>query len=81
MADREIHTHTSSGSSGVGILGVIVGAALVIGAIVFFAGGFNIAGGGGEGGGDKTSVTINADKPSAPSAPKAPSAPSTTGAR
>jgi hypothetical protein len=57
MADR---IYTSGGGSGMGILGVIVGALLVIGAIVFFMGGFN--GGGKIGGGP--SVTINA--PSAP---------------
>ncbi|MGH6742440.1 MAG: hypothetical protein ACREDY_26005 [Bradyrhizobium sp.] len=60
MADR---IYTSGGGSGMGILGVIVGALLVIGAIVFFVGGFN--GGAKTGGGP--SVTINA--PSAPHLP------------
>ena len=69
MADR-IYT---SGGSGMGILGVIIGALLVIGAIVFFVGGFN--GGGKSGSGP--SVTINA--PSAPSAPRLPTP--TTGSR
>jgi hypothetical protein len=77
MADREIHTHTTTGGgSGVGILGVIIGALLVIGAIVFITGGFNIASNEGGGG---TSVTINA--PEAPKAPAAPGGPATTGAR
>jgi hypothetical protein len=53
MADREIHTVTSGGSSGVGILGVIVGALVVIGAIYFFVGGNGKSGNG-------PSVTINA---------------------
>jgi hypothetical protein len=71
MADREIHT--SSGGSGVGLLGVILGAVIVIGVIFFAAGGpswFAKNGGGGS------SVTINA-----PQAPAAPKAPSTTGSR
>ena len=71
MADR---IYTSGGGSGMGILGVIVGALLVIGAIVFFVGGFN---GGGAKTGGGPSVTINA--PSAPSAPRLPSP--TTGSR
>jgi hypothetical protein len=66
MADREIHTYTSGGSSGVGILGVIVGALLVIGAIYFFVGGF---GGNGKAG-KAPSITINA-----------PQLPATTGSR
>ena len=53
----------------------------MIGAIIFFAGGFNIAGDGGKGAGDKTNVTINTNKPATPSTPKGPSAPATTGAR
>jgi len=65
MADREVHTHTSSGGAGVGVLGVVVGAALVIGVIVFFAGGTKMFSSGGAG----PSVTINA-----------PSAPNTSGA-
>jgi hypothetical protein len=71
MADREIHT-VSSGGSGMGILGVVVGAIIVIGAIFFVAGGsdwFSKSGGG-------PSVTINA-----PQTPAAPKAPSTTGSR
>jgi hypothetical protein len=66
MADR---IYTSGGGSGMGVLGVVIGALLVIGAIVFFMGGFN--------GGTKTagpSVTINS-----PSAPHLPSP--TTGSR
>jgi hypothetical protein len=70
MADR---IYTSGGGSGMGILGVVIGALLVIGAIVFFMGGFN--GGARTGGGP--SVTINS--PSAPSAPRLPSP--TTGTR
>lgn len=66
MADREIRTYTSGGSSGVGILGVIVGALLVIGAIYFFVGGFGSNGKAGNG----PSITINA-----------PHLPSTTGSR
>jgi hypothetical protein len=72
MADREIHTSSSSGS-GIGILGVVVGAIIVIGVIFFVAGGSNWfakSGGGGP------SVTINA-----PQTPAAPKAPSTTGSR
>jgi hypothetical protein len=75
MADREIHTHTSSGGGGVGILGVIIGALLVVGAIIYFTGAFNVASN--DGGG--TSVTINA--PEVPKAPAAPGGPATTGAR
>ena len=70
MADR---IYTGGGGSGMGILGVIIGALLVLGAVVFFAGGFN--GGAKTGGG--SSVTINA--PSAPSALRLPSP--TTGSR
>lgn len=66
MADREIHTVTSGGSSGVGILGVIVGALVVIGAIYFFVGGFGGHGKAGNG----PSITINA-----------PHVPATTGSR
>jgi hypothetical protein len=69
MADREVHTYTSGGS-GIGILGVIIGAVLVIGAIVFFAGGINMNGKGGGG----PNLTVNT-----PSAPKI--APSTSGSR
>jgi hypothetical protein len=79
MVDREVHTH-SSGGGGIGVVGVIVGAILVIGAIFFFAGGPGwFAGNGGQ-----TSVTVNTPNPPASRAPSAPapSAPApTTGSR
>lgn len=61
MADREIHTHTTTGgSSGIGLVGVVIGAVLVLGAIFFFAGGPAWFGGDGDGG---TQVTIEQGAP------------------
>jgi hypothetical protein len=62
-----------------GILGVVLGAIIVLGVIFFFAGGRDwIAHSGGGG----ASVTVNTPKaPSAPAAPAAPKAPATTGSR
>jgi hypothetical protein len=74
MADREVHTTTTTGgSSGIGILGVIVGAVLVLGAIFFFAGGADWFDNGGG-----TQVTVK--QGSGLSSPAQPTSPgSTTG--
>lgn len=76
MADREIHTTTTTGgSSGIGILGVIIGVVLVLGAIFFFAGGpawFD-----GDGGG--TQVTIEQSSPSSPAGSGSSGSPATSG--
>jgi hypothetical protein len=78
MEKRVIHTRTESSGGGFGVLGVIIGALIVLGAIFFFAGGSDMfARNGGGASGNGPSVTINT--PAAPSAPKAPSAPATTG--
>lgn len=66
MADREIHTHTRSGGSA-GLLGVIIGAALVFLAIVvFFGGGWF---GGHQPAGPQVTVNTPAPSDNAPAAP------------
>lgn len=70
---KEVHTSDGGSSGGFGILGVIIGALVVLGAVFFFAGGTDMFAG--KSGG--SSVTINA--PSAPATPSAPRAPATTG--
>ena len=78
MDEKRVVEVRESGGGGFGILGVIIGAVLVLGVIFFFAGGMDkIAG---KGGGSGPSVTINtgSSAPSAPSAPARPAAPSTT---
>lgn len=76
MADREIHTTTTGGSSGIGILGVIVGALLVLGVVFFFAGGPNWFG---TSGGGSTEVTVKQSGPSTPATPKSSGSTTTTG--
>jgi len=74
MARREVReVHHTSGGGGFGILGVIIGALLVIGAVAFYANESGMFAGKSNSG---PSVTVNA--PSAPSAPAAPRAPATT---
>ena len=74
MVKRVVHT-TESNGGGFGVLGVIIGAVIVLGAIFFFAGGSDMFARNGAGSSSSgPSVTVNA-----PAAPKAPSAPSTTG--
>lgn len=72
MADKEIHHYDSGGggSSGMGaILGVVIGAVLVIGVLYAVAVNWN----GGSGG---SKVSVNVPAPSAPAIPSpAPSAP------
>jgi hypothetical protein len=64
---------------GFGVLGVIIGALLVVGVIFFFAGGMDrIAGNGGGSSGPSVTVNTGSSAPSAPSAPSRPAAPSTT---
>ena len=77
MAKREVReVHTSSGGGGIGILGVIIGALLVIGAVAFYA---NESGMFASKSNSGPSVTVNAPSaPSAPAAPSAPRAPATT---
>lgn len=69
MARRKVVVERSSGG-GMGVLGVVIGALLVIGAVFVFANGSDMFAS--KGGG--TNVTINA-----PKAPSLPSMPSTTG--
>ena len=73
---KEVH-HTSGG--GFGVLGVIIGALLVAGAVFFFAGGSDMFAN--RGGGSGPSVTVNTAPSSGPSVtrPITPSAPATTG--
>jgi predicted phage tail protein len=73
---REVH-HTSGGGS-FGVLGVIIGALLVAGAIFFFAGGPEMFAD--RGGGSGPSVTVNTPSGGSPGTrPVTPSAPATTG--
>ena len=79
MARREVREVHTSGGGGFGILGVIIGALLVIGAVAFYANESGMFAGKSSSG---PSVTVNAPSaPSAPSAPapSAPRAPATTG--
>ena len=78
MAKRVVkEVHTSSGGGGIGILGVIIGALLVIGAVAFYANESGMFAGKSSSG---PSVTVNTPSaPAAPSAPSAPRAPATTG--
>ena len=81
MDEKRVVEVREGGSGGFGIVGVIIGALLVIGVIFFFTGGMDrIAGKGGGSGGSGPSVTVNtgSSAPSAPSAPARPAAPSTT---
>lgn len=75
---KEVH-HTGGGGGGFGVLGVIIGALLVIGAVFFFAGGSDMFAD--RGGGSGPSVTVNTSPGSAGPAtrPATPSAPATTG--
>ena len=75
---KEVH-HTSGSGGSFGVLGVIIGALLVAGAVFFFAGGSDMfANRGGSGG---PSVTVNTSPGSASpvTRPVTPSAPATTG--
>jgi hypothetical protein len=75
MVRRVIHETGSGGSGGFGIVGVIIGALIVIGAIFFFAGGPDMFARNGTGASSSgPSVTVNT--PAAPSAPSTSSAPS-----
>lgn len=78
MAEREVReVHTSSGG-GIGILGVVIGALLVIGAVAFYANESGMFAG--KSGPSAPSVTVNMPgAPAAPDAPSAPRAPTTTG--
>ena len=75
---KEVH-HTRSGGGGFGVLGVIIGALLVIGAVFFFAGGPQMFAD--RGGSSGPSVTVNTAPSSANpvTRPITPSAPATTG--
>ena len=76
---KEVH-HTSGGSGGgFGVLGVIIGALLVVGAIFFFAGGSDMFAD--RGGSSGPSVTVNTTPSGANpvTRPITPSAPATTG--
>ena len=53
---KEVH-HTSGGGGGFGVLGVIIGALLVAGAVFFFAGGSDMFAN--RGGSSGPSVTVN----------------------
>lgn len=65
MVEREIHTHTESGGgAGIGLLGVIVGVILVVGAFFLFGGGMKMLDRGGD-----TNISV-----STPNLPKAPAA-------
>ena len=77
MARREVkEVHHTSGGGGFGILGVIIGALLVIGAVAFYANESGMFASKSSG----PSVTVNTPSaPAAPSAPSAPRAPATTG--
>ena len=74
---KEVH-HTSGGGS-FGVLGVIIGALLVAGAVFFFAGGSDMFAN--RGGSSGPSVTVNTTPGGANSVtrPITPSAPATTG--
>jgi hypothetical protein len=74
---KEVH-HTSGGGGGFGVLGVIIGALLVVGAIFFFAGGTDMFA---NRGGSGPSVTVNTAPSGSNSVtrPITPSAPATTG--
>jgi hypothetical protein len=73
---RVVEVRERSGGGGFGILGVIIGAVLVIGVIFFFTGGMDrIAG---TGGASAPSVTVNTGS-STPAAPSAPAPSTTTG--
>jgi hypothetical protein len=74
---KEVH-HTSGGGGGFGVLGVIIGALLVAGAIFFFAGGTEMFANRGSSG---PSVTVNTTPSTANpvTRPITPSAPATTG--
>ena len=74
---KEVH-HTSGGGGGFGVLGVIIGALLVAGAIFFFAGGPEMFAD--RGGSSGPSVTVNTPSGgNAVTRPVTPSAPATTG--
>jgi len=69
MAKRVVEVSNGGGGGGVGILGVVIGALLVVSVAFFMTDGFSKMPG--KGGNSGPSVTINA--PSAPSAPSVPS--------
>ena len=80
MARRVVkEVHHTSGGGGFGVLGVIIGALLVAGAIFFFAGGSEMFAN--RGGSSGPSVTVNTNPGSANpvTRPVTPSAPATTG--
>ena len=77
--EKRVVEVSNGGGGGFGVLGVIVGALLVLGVVVFFMGGFDrIAGKSGGGSGPSVTVNTGATAPSAPSAPARPAAPSPT---
>jgi hypothetical protein len=83
MEEKRVVEVREGGGGGFGILGVVIGALLVIGVVFFlFTGGMDrIAGNGGGGSsGSGPSVTVNTGSPApaAPSAPSKPAAPSPT---
>ena len=80
MARRVVkEVHHTSGGGGFGVLGVIIGALLVAGAIFFFAGGTEMFAD--RGGSSGPSVTVNTTPSTANpvTRPITPSAPATTG--
>ena len=80
MARRVVkEVHHTGGGGGFGVLGVIIGALLVAGAVFFFAGGSDMFAN--RGGSSGPSVTMNTTPGGANSVtrPITPSAPATTG--
>jgi hypothetical protein len=80
MDEKRVVEVRESGGGGFGIVGVIIGALLVIGVIFFFTGGMDrIAGtGGSSGSGPSVTVNTGSPAPAAPSTPARPAAPSST---
>ena len=79
MAKRVVEV-SNGGSGGFGVVGVIIGALLVLGVIFFFAGGRDMIASNGAGNGSAPSVTVNTRNvtPTLPSGPRS-AAPATTG--
>ena len=81
MARRVVkEVHHTSGGGGFGVLGVIIGALLVVGAVFFFAGGTDMFAN--RGGSSGPSVTVNTTPSGGANSvtrPITPSAPATTG--
>jgi len=75
---KEVH-HTSGGGGGFGVLGVIIGALLVAGAVFFFAGGPDMFASRSGGSGPSVSVNTAPSGANSVTRPATPSAPATTG--